>query len=191
MKLQTRQFIGYLVCIILSGALPAAGQELPVSDYSIKPSEVVIPQGAELGSYRRTVQPFENWELRCDENLKAKKKICNVTQTILDQAGQFAFSWSLAATEDGKPLMILRTRPELGDKKPIALRFSGRKEPVIVETNGCDAAVCVAILPVGPVIREQIAKAAIAQISYEISSSGSLVFNAPLQGLATAVAAIK
>ncbi len=87
--------------------------------------------------------------------------------------------------------MILRTRPELGEKNPVTLRFGGRKEPVIVETNGCDATVCVAILPVGPIMREQIAKAAIAQISYEISSSGPLVFNAPLQGLATAVSAIK
>ena len=33
-----------------------------------------VPQGAELGRYRRTIQPFENWELRCDENLKTKKK---------------------------------------------------------------------------------------------------------------------
>lgn len=190
-KMRTSRVSPWLVCVLLSGGLPASGQELPVSEYSVKPSEVALPQGAELGSYRRTVQPFENWDLRCDENLKAKKKICNVTQTILDQAGQFAFSWSLAATEDGNPLMILRTRPDAGVKKPVILRFPGRKDPVVAETSGCDANVCVAILPVGPIMREQITKAVVAQISYESGSSALLTFKAPLQGLAAAVAAIK
>ncbi|MEP7456811.1 invasion associated locus B family protein [Phyllobacterium sp. SB3] len=177
--------------MFLSGSLPASGQELPVSEYSIKPSEVALPEGAELGSYRRTIQPFENWDLRCDENLKAKKKICNVTQTILDQAGHFAFSWSLAATEDGNPLMILRTRPDAGANKRVILHFAGRKDPVIAETSGCDVNVCVAILPVGPIMREQITKAVVARISYEAGSSVVLTFNAPLKGLAAAVAAIK
>jgi invasion protein IalB len=152
---------------------------------------VVIPEGAELAKYRRTIQPFENWELRCDENLKAKKKICNITQTILDRQGQFAFSWSLAATENGKPLMILRTRSGLGEGKAVILSFPSRKEPVTIETNGCDANVCVALLPVGPVMREQIAKEANVQVSYKDTAETTLVFEAPLKGLAAALAAIK
>jgi invasion protein IalB len=180
-----------VACLFLSGALPAAGQEPLPSTFSIKPSEVVIPDGAELGKYRRTIQPFENWELRCDENLKSKKKICNITQTILDGQGQFLFSWSLAATEDGKPLMILRARPGLGPEKPISLTFPGRKEPVLIAAKGCDTNVCLGLLPVGPVLREQIAKAAIVHISYEAVPSQTLEFDAPLQGLSKALAAIK
>jgi invasion protein IalB len=152
---------------------------------------VSVPQGAELGRYRRTIQPFENWELRCDENLKAKKKICNITQTILDGEGQVAFSWSLAATRGGKPMMILRARPGLGAEKPINLSFSTRKEPVIIATNACDANVCVAYLPVGPVLREQIAKEANVQVSYSDTGETTLVFEAPLKGLSAALAAIK
>jgi hypothetical protein len=152
-------------CLLLSGGSSATGQEPSSAAFTIKPSEVVIPEGAELGKYRRTIHPFENWELRCDENLKAKKKICNITQTILDGQGQFAFSWSLAATENGKPMMILRTRSELGEGKPVTLSFPSRKEPVTVETNGCDSNVCVALLPVGPVMREQIAKESKVQVS--------------------------
>lgn len=63
----------------------------PRPSYSIKPSEVTVPPGAELGRYRRIIQPFENWNLICDENLKTMKKICNITQSIVDQNGQFAF----------------------------------------------------------------------------------------------------
>jgi invasion protein IalB len=149
------------------------------------------PQGAELGKYRRTIQPFENWELRCDENLKAKKKICNITQTILDGEGRFAFSWSLAATEDGKPMMILRTRSELGAENPLILSFPGRKEPMTTLTTACDVNVCVAYLPVGPVLREQIAKGANVQVSYNDTAETTLVFEAPLKGLSAALAAIK
>ena len=66
----------FLACLLLSGlpCPPAAGQEFSNSGYSIKPSEVSVPQGAELGRYHRTIQPFENWELRCDENLKRRRK---------------------------------------------------------------------------------------------------------------------
>lgn len=182
-----------LACLLLSGLScpPAAGQELSNSGYSIKPSEVSVPQGAELGRYRRTIQPFENWELRCDENLKAKKKICNITQTILDGEGRFAFGWSLAATEGGKPMMGLRTRPGLGRNKPITLKFPGRDAPVITKTYACDANVCVTYLPVGPVLREQIAKEANVQLSYKDTAEAPLVFEAPLKGLSAALAAIK
>ena len=150
-----------------------------------------MPQGAEIGRFRRMIQPFENWTLICDENLKTMKKVCNITQTILDGEGQFAFSWSLAATEGGKPMMILRTRPNLGQNKPVTLKFPGRETPVTAATHACDASVCIALLPVGPVLREQIAKAVTAQISYEADPEAALAFGAPLDGLAEALAAIK
>lgn len=182
-----------LACLLLSGWLSplAAGQEVSNSGYSIKPSEVTVPKGAELGRYRRIFQPFENWDLICDENLKTMKKICNITQSIVDQNGQFAFSWSLAATEGGKPLMILRTRPGLGVKKPVMLSFPGRKEPVSVDTYACDPGVCIALLPVGPIMREQIAKATTVGVSYEAAPAEVLAFDAPLKGVSAALAAIK
>lgn len=180
-------------CLLLSGLLspPAAGQELPNSGYSIKPSEVTVPQGAELGRYRRIIQPFENWTLICDENLKTMKKVCNITQSILDSKGQFAFSWSLAATEGGKPLMILRTRAGLGQNKPVALKFPARETPVTAETHACDASVCIAFLPVGPVMRQQIVKASTVRISYDVGAEGIMAFDAPLMGVSAALAAIK
>jgi invasion protein IalB len=143
------------------------------------------------GRYRRIIQPFENWVLICDENLKTMKKICNITQSIVDQNGQFAFSWSLAATDDGKPILILRTRPGLGVKQPVTLTFPGRDQPVITETYACDPGVCVALLPVGPIMREQIGKAANVRISYKASEAEVLVFDAPLKDVSVALAAIK
>ncbi|MBZ9654984.1 invasion associated locus B family protein [Phyllobacterium lublinensis] len=183
-----------LACLLLSGWLcpPAAGQEpASVPAYSIKPSEVTLPVGAELGRYRRLIHPFENWDLICDENLKTMKKVCNVTQTIVDKDGQLAFSWSLAATEGGKPMMILRTKPGLGVKKPVKLSFPGRTEPVSVETYACDPLVCVALLPVGPILREHIAKTSMVGVSYGAALGELIAFDVPLKGLSAALAAIK
>jgi invasion protein IalB len=192
MNRQASKCPSFLACLLLSGWLspPAAGQEPSNPVYNIKPSEVTVPTGAELGRYRRIIQPFENWVLICDENLKTMKKICNITQSIVDKNGQFTFSWSLAATEGGKPIMILRTRPGLGLKKPVILSFPGGKEPVPVETYACDPGVCIALLPVGPIMREQIGKASTVGISYS-EANETFAFEAPLKGVSAALAAIK
>lgn len=177
-------------CLFLSGQY-SAGQARAESDYRIKPSDVALPANAKLGSYRRIIQPFENWTLICDENLQTRQKVCNVTQTIEDPAGRLAFSWSLAATKGGKPYMILRTAPDAKDTLPISLRFEGRADPVKVQLDGCNATVCVGMLPVGPLMREQISKSAKPEISYETTSGRAVALAATLKGLSKAVEAIR
>jgi hypothetical protein len=44
---------------------------------------------------------------------EAHQKVCNITQIIEDRTGNTAFSWSLAANEDGKPYFLLRTPPTM------------------------------------------------------------------------------
>ncbi|WP_245928416.1 invasion associated locus B family protein [Bosea psychrotolerans] len=179
-----------MTCLLLSGQR-SAGQAPTGSDYRIKPSDVTLPANAKLGSYRRITQPFENWTLICDENLQTRQKVCNVTQTIEDSAGRLAFSWSLAATKDGKPYMILRSTSDAKYPGSIALRFQGRTDRIKVELDGCNAAVCVGMLPVGPAVREQIAKSAAPEISYETTSGTTVTLAATLKGLSKAVEAIK
>lgn len=179
-----------MACLLLSGQ-HSAGQAPSGSDYRIKPSDVALPANAKLGSYRRLIQPFENWTLICDENLQARQKVCNVTQTIEDPTGRLAFSWSLAATKDGKPYMILRTAPDAKDTGPISLKFQGRADPVKVQLDGCNATVCVGMMPVGPVVREQISKNATPEISYETTGGKTVTLAATLKGLSKAVQAIR
>lgn len=180
-------------CLFLSGGPPAVGQE-PLSAataapaYRIRPSEVVVPQDVPLGQYRRITTPFENWTLVCDENLRAKQMICNVSQVIEDHAGALVFSWSLAATQEGKPFMILRTAPQADGQ--ISLAFQGRGQPVEVDIDGCNQAVCVGMVPVGPILREQIGKEAQANVSYSTASGARITVTASLKGLAKALAAI-
>lgn len=103
--------------MVLSGGAPAVGQgATPEPRYWIKPSEVAIPPDVPIGMYRRLIRPFENWTLICDENLKSKQRICNVSQLVVDKAGNTVFSWSLAATAQGKPVMILRVPPPRREK---------------------------------------------------------------------------
>lgn len=179
----------FIACLFLSGP-QAAGQEAASTAYRIRPPEVVVPANATLGQYQRMIRPFENWTLICDENLKARQKVCNVTQTIENQAGQLAFSWSLAATPEGKPYMILRTAPVAKSDGLVSLKFEGRKEPVKVQLDGCDRTVCVGMLPVGPIMREQISKNSASTVSYPIRDGRTVSVTATLMGLSKAVEAI-
>lgn len=178
--------------LLLSGGAPAAGQEgAPAAGYRIKPSDVVVPEGVPPGRYRRIITPFENWTLICDENLKTKKKVCNVSQIIENASGAMVFSWSLAATADGQPFMILRAAREAGANARISLAFPGRQRPVEVKVDGCNQSVCVGMVPVGPTLKEEIGKGAQPVISYGTTSGGTVSVTASLKGLATALSAIK
>ncbi|RUW46956.1 MULTISPECIES: invasion associated locus B family protein [unclassified Mesorhizobium] len=182
--------MAFLTGLALAGGLaPAAGQV--ASPYRIKPSEVVVPPDVKLGQYQRTIRPFENWTLICDENLKARKKVCNVSQVIEDGAGKMAFSWSLAATQDGKPYMILRTAPNARSDGLVSLKFDGRAEPIDVHLNGCNEMVCVGMLPVGPLMRQEIAQKATPAISYPTVDGQTITVTATLKGLSEALAPIK
>lgn len=182
-----------VACLLLPGSPPAAGQEVTQAvsgAYRIKPSEVAVPSDVPVGQYRRSIQPFENWTLICDENLHAKQMVCNVSQVIVDQSDKLVFSWSLAATQDGKPFMILRTSPNAKSDGKISLKFPGRANPVNIAIDGCNSVVCVGKVPVGPILREHIGKQSDPQISYSTMSGETISVTASLKGLATALSAI-
>lgn len=211
-RIRSRCTPALLVVACLSGGAPAAGQvakkpapaaqsavaEAPsyslTPGYSIKPSEVLPPTDVPLGQYRRMIRPFRNWTLICDENLKAKQRVCNISQTIVDAAGQAAFSWSLAATTAGVPFMILRAPPSVGAGKTIELSFDDGQPPIQAGVVDCNGAVCVAYLPIGPRMRGYVGKKAAPEISYVyMSAQGEPVrvaLRAPLDGLSDALAAI-
>ncbi|PBB34974.1 invasion associated locus B family protein [Mesorhizobium sp. M1A.F.Ca.IN.022.07.1.1] len=178
-----------MACLLLSG-LRAVGQEAVPSAYRIKPSDVAVPPDVKLGQYQRTTRPFENWILICDENLQARKRVCNISQSFIDQSQAPVFSWSLAADEKGKPFMILRAPSQADAGSKLSLKFAGRKQPVDVQLHACDASVCVGYLPVGPVLREQIGKETTVQVSYSLPSGATVRLDAPLQGLKAALSAI-
>ncbi|AYG69797.1 MULTISPECIES: invasion associated locus B family protein [unclassified Rhizobium] len=180
----------FMACILLFGPF-AAGQEGALPNYRIRPSEVVAPQGLKPGDYQRTIRPFENWTLICDENLKVRQKVCNVTQIIENERGQIAFSWSLAATKGGEPYMILRTAPVAKSDGRISVTFEGRNEPIQVKLDGCSQTVCVGMLPIGPMLREQISKSTAPTISYPTADGQTISVTANLKGLSIAVKAIK
>lgn len=167
----------------------AVGQELN-NGFRVKPSDVVPPSDVKLGDYQRTIRPFENWTLICDEKVKARQRVCNVTQTIENPLGQIAFSWSLAATKEGSPYMIVRTAPIADSDSPLAVIFQDRKEPVKIRLDGCNQAVCIGKLPVGPIMREQISKNSSPTISYTTRTGKTISVVAPLNGLSAAVEAI-
>ncbi|WP_284767281.1 MULTISPECIES: invasion associated locus B family protein [Agrobacterium] len=169
----------------------SATEQNRVAQFFVKPSDVQVPRGLDWGQYRRIVQPFENWTLICDEDLKKKEKVCNISQTIIDRFNKQVFSWSLAATRDGAPMMILRAPSGTNTRVPLRVIFPGREKPVLVDYRGCDELVCIAIMAVGAIAREHIGRSSDLSFIYALDVGRQVTVSAPLQGLKSALEAIR
>lgn len=173
--------------------LPAQAPVAPAAArFAIKTSEVSVPAGVPIGKYRRVIEPHLNWTLICDENLQDKKRVCNISQQITDQKGEIVFSWSLAGTEDGMPILILRVPSALGKGTAIRLSFTDKNKPINVATSACDLKVCVGMLPVGPRLKTYIRAGADIDVSYSAKSapSSKIAIRTTFAGLSDALAAI-
>lgn len=159
--------------------------------YAVRASDVAIPPDAKLGQYQRTIRPFENWTLICDRNLAARQMVCNVTQQIQDQWGNIAFSWSLAATKEGKPFMILRAPANTDSKRVISLDLPGQTDSVEVKIDSCNTTVCIGFLPVGSLMRQQIEGRVTVRITYTNNVGDQVSIAGPLKGLSAALGSIQ
>ncbi len=187
-----RLSLATVLALLWAGCGPAAGQDGNASpSYRIRPSAIVLPKGVKPGDYARTTRPFENWTLICDQNFATREKICNVTQIIEDSTGRMVFSWSLAATQAGKPYMILRAAANAMSYLPISVQFTEPKRQLDIHIDGCNEDVCLGMLPVERIMREQIAKNAETTISYMTRNGDTVTIQAPLKGLSVALSAIK
>ncbi len=178
-----------LVMSALSANPALAFQASAAPGFRVKPSDVRLPPGAELGFYRRTIQPFSNWDLICDEDLRRLTKVCNVTQTILGGEGSLAFGWSLTATESGAPMLLLRLPAAVGAGNPVSITLSGDSTETAL-VSACDVNVCTALLPASDALARAAATGGDAIVSYQLR--GAVVrLGAPLSGLTAALAAIE
>ena len=153
------------------------------------PPGVAVPAGVDVGRYRRITQPFGDWTLVCDGDLAALQKVCNVSQTIVDSQQEMVFNWSLAATEAGDPMMIVRTTPDLAGNR-VTIGFLDTPETLPVTMEGCDQTVCVGLAPVGPLLRRDIVAGALVDVRFGTRNGAIVRIQAPLAGLASALEAI-
>lgn len=157
----------------------------------VKPSDVAIPAGETLGEFRRMIQPFRNWTLICDESLKSRRRVCNITQTIVNGQGAVAFNWSLVATADGKPLMVMRVPAAIGAAQPIELAMGAKPDRIVAQTDHCDAGFCFATIAIGDMLRRHIQAATPCLVSYHLPEAGLITLEAPLDGLSGALSKLK
>jgi invasion protein IalB len=169
----------------------AGAQPAPSPGYAVKPSDIAVPEGETLGEFRRMIQPFRNWTLICDESLKSKRRVCNVTQSIVNAQGAVAFNWSLIATADGKPLMAMRIPAAAGVGAQIELAMGDSPDRIVAQTDRCDANFCFATIAIGNVLRRHIRAATPCRVSYQLPQAGPIVLEAPLDGLSGVLAKLK
>lgn len=179
--------LGVIACLLL--AVPSARQAFAANpEFHVKPPDVNT-DGALPGDVRRTIQPFGTWTLICDENLRKRKRVCNVSQQILNASGAVVFSWSLAGTLDGKPVMIVRLAKAEADPTPVKIVFGSTKSAK-VELSSCNEAICLGFLPVDASLRRALEQGGSAQITAVIGGR-STTLDAPLDHLVSAIKALK
>ncbi|WP_343717804.1 invasion associated locus B family protein [Inquilinus sp.] len=191
MRLAAGCMVAALALSAMAGDAFAVGWVRLPSTYTVKASEVAIPDGEQLGQFRRVIQPFENWTLICDESLTSKRRVCNLTQSIVNQQGAPVFNWSFVATEDGKPLVVMRVPAAVGQGGAIGLTLGGGgRDQIVAQTDRCDAAICTATIAIGQMLRRHIQAGTDCTVTYELPD-GEVSFQAPLEGLFAALSAMK
>lgn len=156
--------------------------------FRIKANEMA-PSGPP-GEVRRVVQPFGTWTLICDEDLKARRKVCNVSQVLVDDAGQPAFNWSLAATRGGAPVIILRAPSGGLAARHVAIAFRPGEAAGEYDLPACDAQTCLGFVTVSPALQKTLRQGGTAEISL-MHEGRYRTLDAPMKDLATALAAVK
>ncbi|KJC58724.1 hypothetical protein UP10_22465 [Bradyrhizobium sp. LTSPM299] len=189
--MSTRRLACLALTIWACGTASAVAQVASLASYAVKPSDVAIPEGETLGDYRRMIQPFRNWTLICDESLKSKRRVCNITQTIVGAQGAVAFNWSLVATAEGKPLMVMRVPAAVGTGQPIELAMGEKPDRIVAPTDRCDAGFCVATIAIGDMLRRHIRAGTPCRVSYPLPQAQPVVLEAPLEGLYLALSKLK
>lgn len=166
--------------------------QVPVAAlYRVKSSEVPLGDGDKPGDVRRIIQPFGNWTKICDENLRKKKQVCNISQIITDQSGSAIFSWSLAGTDGGDPVMILRGSNGSGIMQTAHLDFGSVGKPVDVLLDSCNEKQCLGLMYVSAEMKKIILKGPLTRITVQEFGTQPTTFEAPLSDLAKALLSIK
>jgi len=87
--------------------------------------------------------------------------------------------------------MLLRVPATASQSSPLAVSFPGRPRPIFLTYKGCDSSICLAMMPVGPLTRENIEKESDVTVTYIISTEHKIEIVVPLKGLREALSAIK
>jgi len=189
--LSTLFLVSALFLILHDQAFALDETDQAIHKLQIKPSDVLIPAGVPIGQYQRVIRPFPNWNLICDENLKSKRRVCNISQIIVSDRGDVVFSWSLAARENGEPLFILRAPAALGVHSIIHLGLHDGGQMVSVKISECNQIVCIAYQPVGPRLRTALKNGKRVDVAFGDQASGYPDMILPLDGLFAALSSIR
>ncbi|NNM73537.1 invasion associated locus B family protein [Enterovirga aerilata] len=161
MRLVRSSAFGLAAAMLCSAAQVASGAE---QTYRIKPFDNA--PGAQNGEIRRSIQPFGGWTLICDEQVRQRTRVCNVSQVVVDSSGEMAFSWTLAGTRSGEAVMIVRMPRANETRQWVGLKLEGVAKAVDVPLTSCDERVCLGFLGVNREITQALRRGDPAEVIF-------------------------
>lgn len=177
----------FFLLMLLMTALAVSGLSAHAQpEFRVRPSSVIVPDGIPIGQYKRSIHPFENWTLVCDDNLATKIRLCDIRQEVEIIGAGVIFSWALTATENGPPMMKLLGPAGIGVNGEIIMTFNDGSTHR-VRMLSCNASNCVGHSPAGPKTQQHIKENLTINISFDIKGLGNISFAVPMKGLSNAL----
>ena len=178
----------------LALAAPAAGaaaQTIAAAPQTLKVASLVGEgQTVEAGDILRTTRIFPNWNLNCEVLLSRGKHLCAVELRSVDVKGQQIFTWSIALSSTGEPIMILRIPSDADRSYGLRMSIGAFTTILVPQPQDCGPAECRMIAPFETPLRTLMMSQK--QISFSLTRDGqTLKIDAPLAGMAEALDAAR
>jgi invasion protein IalB len=185
---------GALAAAIALTALGMIAVSRPVQASGVKPLKIasLTDDGEEIeaGDILRTTRMFPNWNLNCEVLLSQGKHLCAVELRSVDAKGRQIFSWSIALSADGEPIMILKVPSDIDRSYGLRMSIGAFTTLLAPQPGDCSASECRMVAPFETPLRTLMVSQA--KVTFALTREGqTLKIEAPLAGMAEALDAAR
>jgi invasion protein IalB len=158
----------------------ASPQELRIASL-VDDGKAIAP-----GDLLRTTRMFPNWNLNCEVLLSQGRHLCAVELRSVDSQGRQVFSWSIALSVNGSPLMVLKVPANISQSYGLHMVIGPYTTVLKTRREDCSPIECRIVAPFESALRTLMVSQE--KISFSLEREGAaLQIDAPLAGLSDAL----
>jgi invasion protein IalB len=171
---------GLAAAITAAGAQSAPTEPLKVASL-VEPGKAIPP-----GDLLRTTRIFPNWNLNCEVLLSEARHLCAVELRSVDAQGRQVFSWSIALSTTGSPLIILRVPADISPGYGLHMVIGAFTTILKPRREDCTPSACQMVAPFETALRTLMVSQE--KIGFSLERDGVVLqIEAPLAGLSEAL----
>jgi hypothetical protein len=138
------------------------------------------------GDLLRTTRIFPNWNLNCEVLLSQGRHLCAVELRSVDAQGRQVFTWSIALSTDGNPIIIFKVPSDLDQGYGLRMMIGNLTTILTPRREDCDASDCRLMAPFETALRNLVVSQQ--KIGFSLKRGNAILqIEAPLAGLSEAL----